>query len=317
MTRRFVCSMRAGLILALTAGLAYCQVQTEQAKRPVFRVPEGVKAEKEIDYVGNGLKRQMLDLYIPEKSSAPLPLVVWIHGGAWQQGSKDNCPAIGLTVRGYAVASVNYRLTDAGPFPAQIEDCRAAIRWLRANASKYNIDANHIGVWGASAGGHLVALLGTSADESGWDSVGGNSNISARVQAVCDYFGPAEFLSHADAPGVSRPGSAIYKLMGGPPRDKTDVAKKASPLTFISKDDPPFLIVHGDKDATVPLLQSELLKERLKDAGVDVTLLVVKNGAHGVFREDCDPSPEKIRETVFSFFDANLKPGKAKESRGG
>ncbi|HEV3121481.1 MAG TPA: hypothetical protein VGY53_06240, partial [Isosphaeraceae bacterium] len=92
MTRRFVCSMRAGLILALTAGLAYCQVQKEQAKRPVFRVPEGVKAEKDIDYVGNGLKRQMLDLYIPEKSSAPLPLVVWIHGGGWSGGSKENFP---------------------------------------------------------------------------------------------------------------------------------------------------------------------------------------------------------------------------------
>jgi acetyl esterase/lipase len=295
------------LILTALNGLALGQVAQEKAKRPPFVVPPGVKAEKDIDYVGNGEKRQMLDLYVPEKASEPLPLVVWIHGGAWRAGSKEGCPAIGLTTHGYAVASINYRLTDAASFPAQIEDCRAAIRWLRANASKHNIDPNRIGVWGASAGGHLVALLGTSADEKGWDGVGGNSNVSARVQAVCDYFGPVEFLSYADRPDVSAPDSTISKLLGGPPKEKMDVAKQASPLTFISKDDPPFLIVHGDQDRTVSLKQSELLTEKLKEAGVEATLLIVKGAGHGQFPGDTDPKPEEIRKTVLAFFDSKLK----------
>ena len=268
-------------------------------------VPPGVRVVRDLDYVGNGLERQKLDLYLPEPAAGLVPLVVWVHGGGWQANSKSNClPALLLPARGYALASINYRLTDAGPFPIQIEDCRAAVRWLRANAAKYRVDPDKIGAWGPSAGGHLVALLGTAADEKQWDNVGQYVGVSTRLQAVCDYYGPTDFLAAIEA-GVTDATDA--KLLGGPPNEKRDVAKKASPVTYVSRDDPPFLIVHGDLDRTVPLEQSQILFDKLKLAGVDATLLVVKNGKHGNWGSDVEPDQQQIRDAVFSFFDKHLK----------
>jgi acetyl esterase/lipase len=307
-----------GWIVALLTILAVATGETAEqapkAKGQIGRppVPKGVKAIRNIDYVGNGLVRQELDLYLPEDSEGPRPAVVWVHGGGWQNGSKEACRALFLATRGFAVASINYRLTDAGPFPAQIEDCRAAVRWLRANAAKYRIDPDHIGAWGGSAGGHLVALLGTAGDEKRWDDVGGNSDTSARVQAICDFFGHSDFLSMLDGDRPFPPNGPIAKLMGGPPREKRKLVKQASPITFVSKEDPPFLIVHGDHDQTVPLQQSQLLAQLLKDAGVDVTLLVVKNGQHGNWGPDADPDSGTINEKVATFFEKHLKAPKPK-----
>jgi acetyl esterase/lipase len=274
-------------------------------------VPAGVKAERNIDYAGSGNVRQQLDLYVPERGSGPWPLVIWVHGGAWQTGSKEACRALFLSTRGFAVASINYRLVDAGHFPMQIEDCRAAIRYLRANAAKYRLDPDHFGVWGGSAGGHLVALLGTSAEETGWDQVGGDHGVSARVQAVCDFFGHTDFVSLIEKRPFFPAEGPIARLMGGPPKEKLDVARKASAVTFVSKDDPPFLIVHGDQDQTVPLRQSQILADRLKEAGVDVTLLVVKNGQHGLWGPKAEPDSRTINETVCTFFEKHLKNGKS------
>jgi acetyl esterase/lipase len=203
------------------------------------------------------------------------------------------------------VASINYRLTDTAAFPAQIEDCRAAVRWLRAHAKMYRIDPAHIGVCGASAGGHLVALLGTAGDEKGWDGVGGHADQSARVQAVCDYFGPADFTSAGYA--LAKADSALGKLLGGSIADRKGLARQASPVVYATKDDPPFLIIHGDQDRLVPLRQSEILHDSLKRAGVDATFLTVKNGVHGPFDSRCEPSPDQIREIVVGFFDRHLK----------
>src|SRR5205085_165270 len=139
-------------------------------------------------------ERNRLDLYLPEKAQGRLPVVVWIHGGAWRAGSKDHCPAVPLTAKGFAVASINYRFSQHAVFPAQIEDCKAAIRWLRANADKYHLDPDHIGAWGASAGGHLVALLGTSGNKKELEGKGGNLEQSSKVQCVIDWFGPTDLL---------------------------------------------------------------------------------------------------------------------------
>jgi acetyl esterase/lipase len=188
---------------------------------------------------------------------------------------------------GYAVASINYRLSQHALFPAQIQDCKAAIRWLRANAGTYGYDPNRIGVWGASAGGHLVALLGTAGDVNEFD-VGPNRGVSSRVQAVCDFFGPTDFtkmssfwstMNHdaADAPEV--------RLIGGPVQENKDKVRRANPIAYITKDDPPFLIVHGDKDPLVPHNQSELLRDALQKAGVAVSLYTVTGGSHGGFRD--------------------------------
>jgi acetyl esterase/lipase len=220
-----------------------------------------------------------LDLYLPEKPKGRLPVVVWIHGGAWREGSKESCPAVPLAAKGYAVASINYRFSQHAVFPAQIEDCKAAIRWLRANAKKYQLDPDHIGVWGASAGGHLVALLGTTAGVKDFEGKGGNLDQSSRVQCVVDWFGPTELMTMGKQ--ADKPGTPVAGLIGGPVQENKEKARVASPVTYVSKDSAPFLIMHGDRDNVVPLQQSELLARLLKKAGVEVQLQVVKGNGHG------------------------------------
>src|SRR5262249_44838326 len=168
--------------------LAVASFATAQPARP--KLPEGTKAHANLEYVPGGHARQRLDLYVPAKADTPLPVIVWVHGGAWLGGGKGGGgPAVPLVGKGYAVASINYRLSQHAVFPAQIEDCKAAIRWLRANAKTYNLNPERIGVWGASAGGHLVALLGTSGDALDREGKGGNADQSSRVQAAVGFFG--------------------------------------------------------------------------------------------------------------------------------
>jgi acetyl esterase/lipase len=316
------------LALIVLLGLAdgsYAQVPAEQAKEKTKaqakakaqaqRIPDGVKVERDLEFARVGETALLLDLYRPESSGEALPLVVWVHGGGWSKGDKANNVALPLSGRGYVVASVNYRLSGVASFPAQIEDCRAAIRWLRANASRYHIDPKRVGVWGGSAGGHLVALLGTAGDVAKWDTVGGHADQSARVQAVCDYYGPTQ-LDVAKEPGGGRGAdSAVGRLLGGAVDERKDAARQASPMTYVSADDPPFLILHGEDDPTVPIEQSEMFDTALRKAGVDSTFIRVKAAGHG-FRPGSDPSPEEIRERVIAFFDKHLKP-ETKTSGGG
>ena len=240
--------------------------------------PQGVQAFRNLPYVANGHERQRLDIYLPEKATGRLPLVVWIHGGGWEGGNKDTCDAVPLAAKGYAVAAINYRLSQHALFPAQIEDCKAAIRWLRANAAQYHIDPDHVGVWGPSAGGHLVALLGTAGGVKEFDK-GANLDQSSRVQCVVDFFGPTEMLTMG--PLANKPDGVVAKLIGGPVQDNKEKARAASPLTYVSKDSAPFLIMHGDRDNLVPLAQSEKLAAALKRAGVEATLVVLKGDPHG------------------------------------
>ena len=268
----------------------------------------GVIAQRDIAYVSNGHERQKLDLFLPEKGEN-LPLIVWIHGGGWVGGSKENPPALGFAKNGYAVASINYRFSQHAIYPAQIEDCKAAIRWLRANAAKNRINPDKIGVWGASAGGHLVALLGTTGDVKDFDK-GQNLDRSSRVQAVCDVFGPTDFLEYYnyanaklvdDAVLPDDPKSLLFRLVGGKLSEKKDVVAKANPITFVTQGDAPFLIMHGDKDPLVPLHQSELLEKALKKADVPVTLYVEKGSGHGLRSPD-------VGKMVAEFFKKHLKP---------
>lgn len=239
-------------------------------------------SHRDLRYVENGHERHRLDLHLPPNSTNA-PLVVWVHGGAWKEGSKDRTPALSLRDQGYAVASINYRLSQHAVFPAQIEDCKAAIRWLRVHAREYGYNPDRIAVWGSSAGGHLVALLGTSGDVKEFD-VGGNPGVSSRVQAVVDFFGPTDFTQMSKFPGAmdhDSPKSPESELLGGPVQKNKDKAARANPITYVTADDPPFLIMHGDKDPLVPLNQSELLEAALKKAGVDVTFQVIKGAGHG------------------------------------
>jgi len=264
-------------VIGLVAMLAWVNLAAAQ-ERPM--APAGVKLVQDLPYVEHGHERNRLDLYLPEKVEGRLPLVVWIHGGGWEAGSKENCPALSLVTKGYAVASINYRLSQHAVFPAQIEDCKAAIRWLRANAAKYHIDADHIGVWGASAGGHLVAMLGTTGNVKELEGNGGNLDQSSRVQCVVDWFGPTDFVGW-DPNFNKAVYSMIARLLGGAADANKEKARKASPLFYVSKDAAPFLIVHGNQDNLVPLAQSEALAAALKKAGVEVKLVVVKGNGHG------------------------------------
>jgi acetyl esterase/lipase len=264
----------------LVAGvLLMSLVQPAAAQPPKTKVPDGVTPHLDLPYVENGHVRQKLDLYLPQKSDGPLPVLVWIHGGGWQAGDKANPPLLPYATKGYAVASVNYRLSQHAIYPAQIEDCKAAIRWLRANAKKFNLNPDKIGVAGASAGGHLVALLGTTGDAKELEGTGGNLDQPSRVQCVVDLFGPTDLSKMGGT--HDNPTSPEAKLLGGPVQEVKEKVAKANPIAFVTKSSAPFLILHGDKDKTVILSQSEMLVDALKKVGVEVRLVVVAGAGHG------------------------------------
>jgi len=251
-----------------------------------------------------------LDIYSPKSIAGPLPVVLWIFGNRWSRGSKDHPPPLNLTSQGYIVVSMDYRLSGDAPFPAAIEDCKAAVRWIRANAAAYHFDPDRIGAWGHSAGGHLAALLGTSGGVAEVEGSGDNSTYSSRVQAVCDMSGPSDIVLFYDSVSSSNDGmariakSSIEQFLGGPVEQNKAKAIAASPTTYVSKDDPPFLIIHGENDMSIPVSQSEVLASKLKAAGVQVTLIVAEGRGHGV-------GGPKFAPEITAFFDKYLKPGSA------
>ena len=277
--------------------------------RPAVRIPVGVKPVLDVEYARVRDKSLKLDVYLPEKPEPgkKLPLIVWVHGGAWLGGDKRGGPFLQLANKGYVLASVNYRLSQEAIFPAQIHDCKAAIRFLRANADRYCVDPDRIGVWGSSAGGHLVALLGTTGDAKQIEGdVGDHDAVSSRVQAVVDWFGPTDLTLMGKQSGPESkmdhdsPTSPESKLVGGPIQERKELARTANPITYVTRDDPPFLIMHGDKDPLVPWRQSEILRDALKAAGIDVTYHLQPGAGHSL------PGPEMLA-MVERFFDAKLK----------
>ena len=271
------------VLLAIATG----PVAPPQDRQGGPRIPDDVELIRDVEY-GNGDGRPLrLHVVRPkERPESPLPAIVWVHGGAWLGGSRDG--GIGRLVpmarRGYVGASIEYRLSPEAAFPAQIEDCKAAVRFLRAHADEYGIDPERIGAWGASAGGHLVALLGTTGGVEPLEGTGGNPDQSSRVQAVVDFYGPADLLRMGDEPSRidhDAPNSPEALLIGGAVPENPEKARAASPITYVTSDDPPFLIVHGDRDDVVPPGQSVLLRDALEAAGVPATLQVVEGAGHG------------------------------------
>lgn len=272
------------------------------------RIPDNVTAIRDIAYVENGHERQKLDIFLPkELGDEPLPVVIWIHGGGWRGGNRFPCPALFLVQEGYAVASLGYRLSGTATFPAQIHDCKAAIRFLRSKASNYHLDSQRFGVWGSSAGGHLVALVGTSGNAPELEGKLGVTDYSSQVQAVCDYYGPTDLLKMDEQSGPNSrlkhnaPESPESRLLGGELQKMAQLAELANPITYVDSGDPPFFIVHGDKDPLVPHLQSKVLHEALTEAKVPSRLTIVPGGGHGPFRE-----PDQLK-AVQTFFDSVLR----------
>lgn len=275
------------------------------------RLPENIAIERDINYAGTNNPRQTLDILRPKMPREKLlPVVVAIHGGGWREGDKldmarDIVPLVGSG--DYACVSINYRLTVGAIWPAQIYDCKAAIRWVRANAAKYGLDANRIGVIGNSAGGHLAALLGTTGDvEKLEGDVGPYRGVSSRVQCVVDKFGPVDLVALGDYAAQKTPDPAntsVDQLIGGPVQQNKERAGEASPITYVSKTAPPFLIIHGGRDPLVPIEQSARLNKALNDAGARSLFFRVMGGGHGGF---ANPEiPRRIRQ----FFDNNLRGG--------
>jgi len=259
-----------------------------------------VHIERDVEYGRAGDRPLKLDLYCPkQKSEKPLPVIVYVHGGAWMSGDKSMAALrlAAIAAQGdYVCVSVGYRLSGEAIWPAQIHDCKAAIRWLRANAAKYHLDPEKIGVWGTSAGGHLVSMLGTSGDVKDLEGDCGSAGQSSRVTCVVDFCGPSDFSAIAAAPHT-----VVRRLLGGGSLE--EIKEKliaASPVTYVSKDDPPFLIVHGTDDNTVPIRQAEILYAALQQAGVEAVFVKLEGGGHGI------DGPE-VKERVMAFFDKHLR----------
>lgn len=286
------------------AGLLLAPAFAQQPKQGRQALLEKVDVQTDVEYAKAGDVSLKLDIYKPKaESTGPRPCIVWIHGGGWQGGNKSSgagrvTPYVASG--DYVGVSVGYRLTDVAIWPAQIHDCKAAIRYVRSNAEKLDIDPSKIGVWGSSAGGHLVSLLGTSGDVKEVEGDLGNAGVSSRVACVVNFCGPTDFIAFGlDSPGLSNPGGPVYKLFGGPPKEKEDAAKQASPVTHVTKDDAPFLHLHGTNDRTVPVNQAERLDAALQKAGVSTTFVKVVNGAHGFGGPEVDAR-------VKAFFDKQL-----------
>jgi acetyl esterase/lipase len=238
-----------------------------------------------------------------------MPAVIYIHGGGWIGGNYKPSPIQALARQGYFAASIEYRLSSEAKWPAQIQDCKLAVRWLRANSQKFGVDQNRIGVWGESAGGHLVACLGTMADEKEFEGNGGWPDASSAVQAVVDFYGPTDFID----PGHYSPQAIdlTEKLFGVPHAQNPDLWKSGSPLAYVKAGDPPMLLIHGDADTLVPIAQSIVFDAALTKAGVPHQFVTVKNGTHGFGAAPgttIDPSRDEINRITLAFLNKYLKP---------
>lgn len=257
----------------------------------------------DIPYCNPNIAAQKMDIYFPTEAntSSSWPALVYVHGGSWIYGDKSEATIFAQTVtnEGYVVASINYRLYPEGRFPNMIEDVKCAIRFLRANAAEYNIDSNRIAAMGTSAGGHLVSLLGTTDSSSGWD-VGEYLEQSSRVQAVIA-IAPVTDLTrnfpNADINSMRQIGFAEDNIV------------QASPITHVTPDDPPFLLIHGNQDTTVPVEQSQLMYDRLIQMNVPAQLVVVENGDHSLTSSNgpVEPTLGEINQIILEFLTTYLK----------
>ena len=258
---------------------------------------------------GRPLRLHLLRPEVP--SGRPLPTIVWIFGGAFRMGGKDDEIArlVPLVQHGYAAAAIDYRYSSEALFPAQVHDCKCAIRFLRAHSADFTLDPDRIGAWGASSGGYLATMLGTTDGVPELEGERGWPDVSSRVQAVCDWFGPTDFLQMNGA-GSSQdhdaPESPESELIGGPIQQYPDRVARANPINYIAAQRalPPFLVMHGDQDPLVPYNQSALLVAALQQGGADVRFHRVVGGGHGgaLFATD------EINAMVAAFFDTHLRP---------
>jgi len=280
--------MRTAILAGLLAALpAIGQAQAPNRAAEPFQLPPGVQSELDVAYGGDS-PAQKLDLYLPPgPADAPRPALVVVHGGGWRSGDKQRGQWARIPAQyasdGYVAISVNYRLTGEAPWPAQIEDVKAAVRWLRAHAEKHAVDVNRIGAYGNSAGAHLVSLLGLVKQSDGLEGSGPHQEQSSMVQAVCASATPTDFLNWREPGAV--PERLGQTFLAGPSDTLRDRARQASPITYARGDAPPFLLIHGTADRTVPIGQSDRFAKELREAGAEqVRYMIFDEETHGVFQ---------------------------------
>lgn len=281
-------NLRTAILIGLLAALpAIGQSQAPDRAAEPFQLPAGVQSELDIAYAADS-PAQKLDLYLPTgTAAAPRPAIVVVHGGGWRGGDKQRGQWARIPAQyasdGYVAISVNYRLTGEAPWPAQIEDVKAAVRWLRAHAEKHAVDADRIGAYGNSAGAHLVSLLGLVKQSDGLEGSGPHQEQSSMVQAVCASATPTDFLNWREPGAV--PERLGRTFLAGPGDTLRDRARQASPITYARGDAPPFLLIHGTADRTVPIGQSDRFAKALRAAGAEqVRYMIFDNETHGVFQ---------------------------------
>ena len=281
------------------------------------QVPERVKAwfpaattfHSNVPYAGDTLKKHLLDLYIPANVPGSLPVVIWVHGGGWWANDKyADMGYMKNTVRsfvekGYALVSIDYRHSTTAKFPAQVQDLNQALEFLYANSGKYKLDKNKFALIGFSAGGHLASVLALAQNNNIPDFYYNKKKSDIRIKAVLDFYGPSDFLAMVGEGDPNVTNDPISTLLGASPLMRPDLSKRASPVTYVDKDDPPFFIVQGEKDESVPYQQSVLLQSYLNLAGVKNELTIVKDAPH--YGEMFDA--EAIREKLFAFLSQTLK----------
>jgi len=282
--------MKPAVILFVAAPLFAAALSEQKQSALNAAAKSEVEVRFDQSYAGNDNPKQMVDLYLPKNRGAekPLPVVALIHGGGWVNGDRIGYASQAIQIArtgNYAAVAVGYRLTAESQWPSQVHDCKAAIRWIRAHAKEHNLDADKIAVWGSSAGGHLSSLLGTSGDIGELEGdLGPNRHFSSRVQCVVNLCGPEDFSQALMFDKENMPiwkDDAVSRLFGGTAQDKNSLAAAASPITYVSGDDPPFITFHGTKDQRVAFLHAELIHAGLQKAGVTSLLVPITDGGHG------------------------------------
>jgi acetyl esterase/lipase len=268
--------------------------------------PKGTVLHGNIPYNNDNLTKHLLDIYLPPNAKGKVPIVILIHGGGWL--GNDKYADIGYMKKtvaeivngGFALASIDYRFSTQAIFPAQIQDCNRAISFLFDNADKYGLDKNRIAVMGFSAGGHLASLIGLSNNNNVDAFFMPGTNKAFSFKAVVDFYGPAELIL---LPGNNDPKSPESILIGATLLSRPDLARAASPVAYVDKNDPPFLIIHGEKDDIVSNKQSQLLSSWLNVAGVKNELVIVIDAPHFGVMFDAD----EVRQKVMTFLQEKLK----------
>jgi acetyl esterase/lipase len=281
---------------------------------PVTATAEG-SVQTDIPYVTSASGETLrLDLYLP--ASAGAPLLVWVHGGAWERFDKSSMPLESLVERGFAIASLDFSPASKARFPGQVHEIKAGIRFLRAEAARYGYDASRIGILGASSGAHLAAVVGTSNGNAELEgTLGDHHDQSSAVQAIVSYFAATNLTTILDQStpfGLNLREPALLRLLGAPPKEAEALAKLASPVFQVDHADPPLLLFHGDQDPQMPINQSHELEGAYEKQGLEVDFIVVHGAAHG---GDAFYSSENV-ERVVTFLGAQLRRGAAASAAG-